>query len=172
MYGLWYLTFGFLTIAAITFGLWIYSDRMWDKWYDETERIHNKWVHCNDYDECKALESARKRARNTTNSYENAEVTSAVVCILSTIIGGGFLLFSIFLPIGAKREVEYFKVQSEYVEMAVENGTDLENIAITQTVIDQNEWLAYAKAHVAAWGTWSRYYGTDLENLEPIVIER
>ena len=81
-------------------------------------------------------------------------------------------ILSICIPIAGKHEVEYFKHQSEYVATAVENGSDLENIAITQTIIEQNEWLAKAKAGLAVWGTWSMYYGTGVEELEPITINR
>lgn len=172
MYGLWYVTFGFLAIAAVVGGLWIYFNRMWDKWFYEGVRLKNEWFHCHEYDKSMELKSAHEQAISTCNSYETREVVSGVICILSIIIGVVFALLSIFLPIGAKRDVEYFKCQSEYVEMAIENGTCLENIAITQTVIDQNKWLADAKSHLATWGTWSRYYGSGLEDLDPIIIER
>ena len=92
--------------------------------------------------------------------------------IITCLVSVAFVTLSITLPIKGKQEVEYFRHQSEYVATAVENGSDLENIAITQTIIEQNEWLANAKADLAVWGTWSIYYGTDLEELEPIVVRK
>lgn len=79
---------------------------------------------------------------------------------------------AIFVPIECKKELVRFEQQSEYIAMIVENGTDLENIAISQTVIEQNEWLAGAKADIEIYGCWSGYYGLGIEELQPITIKR
>ena len=71
-----------------------------------------------------------------------------------------------------KKQIEEFKYQKEIIEEAVENGTDLENISITQTIIEQNSWLVQAKADVDAFGIASFYYGLGVEDLEPIKIKR
>jgi hypothetical protein len=71
-----------------------------------------------------------------------------------------------------KKQIEEFKYQKEIIEEAVENGTDLENVSITQTIIEQNSWLAQAKADVDAFGIASFYYGLGVEDLEPIKIKR
>lgn len=41
-----------------------------------------------------------------------------------------------------------------------------------QTIIEMNTWLADAKARLETFGVFSMYYGTGVEDLEPIVIER
>ena len=101
--------------------------------------------------------------------YEEMYIAGAIIC---GVVCAFFVALSICAPIDAKREVEYFKYQSEYVATAIENGSDLENIAITQTIIEQNEWLAKAKSGLATWGTWSMYYGSGVEELEPITIDK
>lgn len=52
------------------------------------------------------------------------------------------------------------KYQNMYsmIEEAINNGTDLENIAITQTKIEFNTWLVDAKTSLERWGNWSNWY--------------
>jgi hypothetical protein len=97
---------------------------------------------------------------------------SLVSFIISGVLTGVSLLIGLINPVVAKKEISEFNIQKEYIQMAVINGNDLENIAITQMIIEQNTWLADAKASLETFGAFSRYYGTDLEDLEPIVIER
>lgn len=98
--------------------------------------------------------------------------TSLVSFVTSGIISWVSFLIALIAPAAAKREVRKFNIQKEYVQMAVINGEELENIAITQTIIEMNTWLADAKASLETFGTFSMYYGTGVEDLEPIVIER
>ena len=95
--------------------------------------------------------------------------------ILIILMGATFLVclgFSIINPICAKQEYQTFEIQKEFVQEAYENGTDADNIAITQTVIEMNTWLAEAKASKQTLGNWSAYYNIDLDSLEPITLER
>lgn len=82
---------------------------------------------------------------------------------LLTILIGGF---------ATKSNIIEFEHQKEMIEQTVENGTDLENIAITQTIIEYNQWLAEAKASKEIYGIFSLYYGTDVDNMQPITIKR
>ena len=52
------------------------------------------------------------------------------------------------------------KYQNMYsmIEEAINNGTDLENIAITQTKIEFNTWLVDVKTSLERWGNWSLWY--------------
>lgn len=97
---------------------------------------------------------------------------SLVSFIISGVLTFASLLIGLINPVIAKTEIRKFNIQKEYVQMAVINGNDLENIAITQTIIETNTWLAEAKARLETFGAFSRFYGTDLEDLEPIVIVR
>ena len=44
------------------------------------------------------------------------------------------------------------------IEEAINNGNDLENIAITQTKIEFNTWLVDVKTSLERWGNWSLWY--------------
>lgn len=44
------------------------------------------------------------------------------------------------------------------MEEAINNGTDLENITITQTKIEFNTWLVEVKTSLERWGNWSSWY--------------
>ena len=52
------------------------------------------------------------------------------------------------------------KYQNMYsmIEEVINNGTDLENIAITQTKIEFNAWLVDVKTSLERWGNWSLWY--------------
>lgn len=84
----------------------------------------------------------------------------------------GFLPLCILLPKRAHKEVAKYKYDYEMVQEVILNGTDLENIKITETVLDYNNWLSEAKADKETWGNWSVYYKEDLDSLNPIVIRR
>lgn len=82
------------------------------------------------------------------------------------------VLFAIFIPITAQQQYQEYIIQKEYVQEAYENGTEYDNIAITQTIIEMNTWLAQAKASKQTYGNWSMYYNVDIENLAPISLSR
>lgn len=95
--------------------------------------------------------------------------------IITTIMGAIVLIALLMLlakGIKTKAEIIEFEHQKEMIEQTVENGTDLENIAITQTIIEYNQWLAEAKASKEIYGIFSFYYGTDIDNMQPITIKR
>lgn len=173
MFGMWYATFVFLAMVIIGVVLWIVYDRKYDKWYDKYDELDRKWwktpSHSSEEQEIK-LE--KRKLQEKMDRYNTIQCAGQVVFGIAIVPAIVCTLLSIFIPIGAKKDVKYFEHQAEYVEAVISNGTDLENIAITQTVIEQNEWLAKAKANLATWGSLSRYYGSGLEDLEPIVIER
>ena len=43
------------------------------------------------------------------------------------------------------------------IQQVVSNGSDLENIAISQTKIEYNEWLTNAIASLRTYGNWSSW---------------
>ena len=56
------------------------------------------------------------------------------------------------------------------VEQVISSGNDLENIAISQNVVDMNVWLSEAKARKEAYGILCAYNADDLSALSPIQI--
>lgn len=60
-----------------------------------------------------------------------------VTAILSTFLTVVLVVISICLPLKAKKEIREFEYQKQIVEESVENGTQIENIAITQTIIEK-----------------------------------
>jgi hypothetical protein len=161
MIGWWYVAFICIGVAAIALVITAnikLKYRKWSKIYDDTGRQYDL--------------DLREEAREKKFYYFNADVGPLAVLAISGGLGLIFTLMSIFMPISCKWDVAYFKEQKAYVESAVANGTDLENIAITQTIIDANTFLAEAKADLRTWGVFSGYTGTDLEELTPIMIQR
>lgn len=91
----------------------------------------------------------------------------------AAVVALGVLLpLCIFLPIKAHEKVIKYKYDYEMVQEVVLNGKDLENITITEKILEYNNWLSEAKADKETWGNWSIYYKEDLDSLRPIVVSR
>ena len=93
----------------------------------------------------------------------------AVATVIALVI---FLPLCIFLPIKAHEEVIKYKYDYKMVQEVVLNGKDLENIKITEKILEYNDWLSEVKADKETWGNWSIYYKEDLDSLKPIVVSR
>lgn len=78
------------------------------------------------------------------------------------------LVLAISNPMQAKRKYRTFCYQREMIEEIIESGEDLDNVSISQTIIEANEWLAKAKASKEMYGCFSSYYKIDIENIKPI----
>lgn len=177
MYGLWYITFGFLGLAIIglVVGFVLKSKyNYYNKLYKAVRKAKEmEYAKENtDWDKYKELDKLVDQHYESKFKYQESDWIGWCTAIAAGFISFVLLLCSIFCPLTARREANYFMAQKEYVELAVENGKNLENIAITQTIIDQNKWLANAKASKATYGCFSKYHGVDLDSLEPIVINR
>lgn len=175
MWNLWYITFGLLTLVVVGLAIGIVlaiKKLHYCKLVKDTEiDISSEWE--------QPLTNQKKleELRRLKNKYEEFYINTNPYTGWSLAIIGGtlsicFLLICIFFPANAQKEVNYFIAQKEYVEMAIKNGSELENVAITQIVIEQNQWLANAKASAQTYGAWSVYYGIDFSNLSPIEIKR
>lgn len=83
----------------------------------------------------------------------------------------GLLCFSARLD--AKRNVEMYRLKSEYVMQVIDNSDKYQfaNVEITQTILEYNEWLNEAQAAKAAMGKWSAYYDLPVEELQYIGIK-
>lgn len=159
MWALWYVTFGLLAIAVlsgIACIICVKKEKYWKKRWDRAYPGDKDYeVVCNKY-----------------NFWTDSVGVPTIVLIAGCFFGFICLMVSITEPIKCKKEIAYFQQQKTYIQYVIENGTDLENIAISQTLIEQNSWLAEAKAELGMFGAWSKYYGSGLEDLEPIVVER
>ena len=72
--------------------------------------------------------------------------------------------------ITSKEELQLFEETKDMVEDIYENGSDLDNIGITQTIIEKNQWLARVRVSKEIYGVFSQYYYIDADNIEPIMI--
>lgn len=79
---------------------------------------------------------------------------------------------AISFPIQAKQRYLEFENTRIILQQAYENGTASDNLAITNTVINANKWLAQAKANKQTYGIFSKYYFIDFEKIEPIELQR
>jgi hypothetical protein len=93
-----------------------------------------------------------------------------VVSVLTFLaIVGAILLIavSITLPLLGKKDVLYFKSLETTVKY-VGPVTGYEELV--EPVAEVNVWLDEAKSDLDKYGIFSRYYKTDVKELEPIVI--
>lgn len=144
MFGAWYISFGILAITIPLLVLFIVA-------------------------KCKSETEWNKRRR--ISEWEDAVVPLEFSLAVSIFILVISVAIAICTPIGAKKEIVEFEYKKEYVEEAVENGNELENISITQTIIESNDWLTKAKADLDIFGCFSKYYNSGLENIEPIAVK-
>lgn len=184
MFGLWYIIFGLLTLFVIGLAIVIaltIKKRHYRKLVENIQiEIEDKWDKLNKgrrVEEVQELARQRDKLRRQRNEYQNIyDDTDPFIGWVIAVIAGAlsicFLPICIIAPLQAQKEVNYFITQKEYIEMAIENGEELENIAITQEIIKQNEWLARAKASVETYGCFSMYYKINFSELTPIVISR
>lgn len=170
MWNLWYITFGLLTLFVVGLAIGIVlviKERHYRKLAEDTENDIRESRVWEKICELEKLKEKYKKIYINTNPF-----IGWCIAIFGGVLSVCFLLMCIFCPVGARKEVNYFIAQKEYVEMAIENGSELENVAITQIVIEQNQWLANAKASAKTYGAWSVYYGIDFSDLSPIEIKR
>ena len=174
MWNLWYITFGLLLLTVIGLTIGIVLHNAAKKYLKLYKATYNEARECLYIDTVKSAELRQQYQKYDLlhDSYDGADIIGWAIATFGGILFICFLLICIFVPVGARKEVNYFIAQKEYVEMAIANGSELENVAITQIVIEQNQWLANAKASVQTYGAWSKYYGIDFSKLSPIEIKR
>lgn len=91
---------------------------------------------------------------------------SACVMIISLLIGVALL----GVRVGAKQECLVFEETKSMLISSVDNAENLENAGITGVIVEQNKWLANAKASVREYGVWSFYYNLGAEEMEYISL--
>lgn len=93
-----------------------------------------------------------------------------LICIVSLIVLTTVCTVGVAAPFVAKRDILEFEEYKIVVEEAYGNGTDLDNIGMTENIIHYNKWLAEAKASKKLFGNFSRYYKYDIESMEYISV--
>lgn len=91
---------------------------------------------------------------------------SACAMVISLVIGVALL----GVRVGAKQECLAFEETKSMLISSVNNAENLENAGITSTIVEQNKWLANAKASVREYGVWSFYYNLGVEEMEYISL--
>lgn len=91
---------------------------------------------------------------------------SAIALVFAIFIGG----CAVAIRHEMIQEVATYEETRLMVTQSVENGSDMENIGITQTIIEQNHWLAEAKSSLKLYGMWSMYYDLGIENMDYIQL--
>lgn len=99
-----------------------------------------------------------------TDWAEWVQLVSIITLVGVILIGGAFGV----IRWAAAVEVMVYEETRQMVTQCIENGSDMENISITQTIIEQNRWLAEAKSSLKFYGKWSIYYGLGVEEMEYI----
>lgn len=95
-------------------------------------------------------------------------IVFAVTAFVSMASFVATLAMAIILPIMARRDISYYKS----IDLAVSVGSAvLGNDEFEEIVAETNAWLEDAKDSLNTYGIFSRYYGTDLDELEYIVLE-
>lgn len=135
------------------------------------EKNGNPW-YCTDRDS-----EEYKQYEKANNKYQNFNAdTAVIICVIVWILFG--VVFLIGMGVGIAHEVQpkYELIQFEetkaIVEQAYQNGNDFDNMAITQMVIEKNQWIANVKADLRKFGKWSIYWGFDINSVDPIVIHK
>ena len=169
MFGLWYIVFGVASLAIIALVCMILLGNLHDKNY----ALYREYTHryCCDIlktDERNEVELKKDKYKKKCDRCEVANTVFAATLIISCVVLIILILVSIFVPIGAKREVREYEYNKEYIEFSLATvQDDSDYLTITGDIFEYNKWLADVKSRVATFGIFSAYYGL-VEDLEPI----
>lgn len=156
MYGVWYIVIASAVIALALVLLAVVSDKKSTKW----NKIYSKIPF--------EAKDHLRRAIFKIDFYEYLRyvciaiiIAAAIVCILG-------MLFAIINPISANIEYKTFIENAKNIEYVYDSGSNYDNIAISNKVIELNTWLAQARADVELFGCMSMYYTVDLDSIDYI----
>ena len=94
-------------------------------------------------------------------------ITAFVIGTLATCVG---VVCAICFPLIAHGKVATYKENYNMVQMVIESGSETNNIAISQTIIEYNSWLSEAKASKKTFGIFSEYCLENLDELKYITL--
>lgn len=168
MFGLWYIVFGvaFIAIMALV-GLVLFS-KLYDKNYWLYKNFRDIYYYSDTKKERQEAKADKEKYGKITNRYQIVGNISSATLVISCVVLIILILVSIFIPIGAKREVREYEYNKEYIEFSLATvQDDSDYLTITGDIFAYNKWLADVKSRVATFGRFSAYYGL-VEDLEPI----
>lgn len=169
MFGLWYIVFGVASIAIVALVGAILFGKLCNKNYALYMEYHHRYFYdILEKDERNKVDLEKDKYEKKSSRCEivgNVSTATLVICCVALVI---LILVSIFVPIGAKREVREYEYSKEYIEFSlVTVQDDSDYLTITGDIFEYNKWLADVKSRVATFGRFSAYYGL-VEDLEPI----
>jgi hypothetical protein len=101
----------------------------------------------------------------------NGDLIVPFVVGVILLIAAFILIFvAIFVPMGAASEVAYWSEFAPMVENTMIDSNPLQDIGITEKIVEYNSWLAKARSSQEIYKNFSVYYGIDLSALEYIKI--
>ena len=165
MYGIYIIAIAFAGAATIFGIVTVILAALSNKYDKEFERAHAIYrEHCYD-----------SKYREERNKYaEKAETTSGRTKAFSFVFVVSISLALTFAACGAvavksaEKGYEQFLATQDVFEQVYVAENELENIKLTETIIEMNQWLVKAKASKKTYGCFSRYYFLNVEDLEPI----
>lgn len=181
MYGLWILViiFAIIAIALIILGCSVVKFRdKYNKSLTYVEFGRPESYRGYDYqkkripaEELPTYEANLKKYEFWNNIY--CGDINELLCglgILFAVVAVILIFVAIFVPVGAAREVAYWSEFAPMVENTILGSDSLQDIGITEKIIEYNSWLAEARSSQEIYKNFSNYYGIDLSTLEYIKI--
>lgn len=99
--------------------------------------------------------NSRTARINNNENYQNFVCALFIIGLIVLVVTG---IFALVVEIGAKSDILLWIEKKDMMQQVVEAGGDLDNISITQTKIEFNNWLTSAKVELERWGTWSTWW--------------
>lgn len=186
MYGIWILVIIFAIIGPTLVIAAHFIETMPGK---SRDKLTYYWTSSSGYtDDYRFCDSARDRERLSEQDYNkyleiykkynwwlkfsnvSLEVPAYIIgwlIIIATIV---LIFVAIFVPMEAAREVAYWSEFAPMVENTMLGSDSLQDIGITEKIVEYNSWLAKARSSQEIYKNFSSYYRIDLSTLEYIKI--
>lgn len=96
------------------------------------------------------------------SEFINNSATILLIRYILIIVGIALvILFGLILAVSIPANnynITHWQEQYEMIKLVEESGSELDNIAISQTKIEYNAWLADVRTSMNYWDNWSTYY--------------
>lgn len=164
MYGIYIIATAFAGVATIigiiALTLWALSKK-YGKKYERAYVIYRKQYDAKSEGDCAKYEEKEE----TFSGGAVVLMVAFLVCLSLALV---FAVGSAIALKNAEAEYEQFLATQDVFEQVYVADNELENIKLTETIIEMNHWLVQAKANKKAYGWFSKYYFLNVEDLEPI----
>ena len=181
MYGIWYIVIGLAVIATALIILGCSVEKLRNKYeknlkyvendYPESYRGYSYQKERIPAEELPIYEANLKKYEFWNNAY--CGDINELLCglgILFAVVSVILIFVAIFVPLGAQAEAVYWQEFVPMVENTILGSDLLQDIGITEKVVEYNSWLAKARSSQEIYKNFSAYYGIDLSILEYIKI--